>query len=283
MGDVGGDFRVQALPFHSQVSAPAPDNMCSPPNITAPPTSPMARSDEGLAFDPQSNRLVMYGGSNFDAYHTWIADTWSYDGTDWIEQDFHAPSPRLWPMAARSPDAGAVIFGGQDVYGQPLGDTWTWNGAWERDSAGDDATPAPRWAGAMAYDGAIRKTLLFGGVGEGGYRSDTWLWSPESGWQHDDSAGPVGRSLLSLAYDPVDRQVVLFGGCCSFQGPGWGDTWTWDGSEWTEQDPSVSPPERFGGAMAFDPTIGKIVQFGGVSGLNSPTYLNDTWTWDGSE
>jgi hypothetical protein len=70
---------------------------------------------------------------------------------------------------------------------------------------------------------------------------------------------------------------VLFGGANGF-----GDTWTWDGASWL-QVASTGPPARYGHAMAYDSAHGKTVLFGGNAGTaGNPTYLGDTWTWDGA-
>ena len=53
-----------------------------------------------------------------------------------------------------------------------------------------------------------------------------------------------------MAYDAATADVVLFGG---FDNQGYlGDTWTWDGSAWTEQVPATSQAARSGAAMAHD-------------------------------
>ena len=56
-----------------------------------------------------------------------------------------------------------------------------------------------------------------------------------------------------------------------------GDTWTWNGTTWTQQYPTTSPPARDGASMAYDPGTGQLVLFGGddASGGN----LNDTWVY----
>jgi hypothetical protein len=48
---------------------------------------------------------------------------------------------------------------------------------------------------------------------------------------------------------------------------------------WVRVLPATSPSARAAHAMAYDPVSGKIVLFGGFSGA---TYLNDTWTFDGT-
>jgi len=66
-----------------------------------------------------------------------------------------------------------------------------------------------------------------------------------------------------------EDQVVLFGGY------GLGDTWTWDGSNWTNATPATSPPPRFNPSLADDPVLHQVLLFGGSG-------FNDTWTWNGS-
>ena len=59
------------------------------------------------------------------------------------------------------------------------------------------------------------------------------------------------------------------------------DTWTWDGSNWTQQFPSVSPPgRRFDTqGMTYDAATHTVVFFGGIESDDS--VLGDTWTWNG--
>src|SRR5262249_34735761 len=70
---------------------------------------------------------------------------------------------------------------------------------------------------------------------------------------------------------------VLFGGVDEKQGV-LDDTWIWDGISWTRKIPLISPPARFGHAMAYDSARGLVVLFGGNSAIEM---LNDTWVWDG--
>jgi hypothetical protein len=67
---------------------------------------------------------------------------------------------------------------------------------------------------------------------------------------------------------------VLVGGS-DLTGKG-NDTWEWDGNNWIEQHPIVSPPARAQHALAYDSAHRSVVLFGGL-GINS--YLNDTWEY----
>jgi hypothetical protein len=73
--------------------------------------------------------------------------------------------------------------------------------------------------------------------------------------------------------------VLLFGG----RGAGGqllGDTWTFNGSTWTQPPQRRSPPARTGALAAWDPAVGAVVLFGGTGAAG--TRLDDTWTWNGS-
>ena len=73
--------------------------------------------------------------------------------------------------------------------------------------------------------------------------------------------------------------MVLFGGINSsvvFLA----DTWTYDGTTWSQQSPATSPPAREDASMADDPATGQIMLFGGFVG--STNYLADTWAYDGT-
>ncbi len=74
---------------------------------------------------------------------------------------------------------------------------------------------------------------------------------------------------------------MLFGGQSEgLGGPPLGDTWTWDGSAWTEHTTSPSPPARFDHALAFDPRRRELVLAGGRS--NPVARFDDVWRWNGS-
>ena len=80
-----------------------------------------------------------------------------------------------------------------------------------------------------------------------------------------------------MAYDPATSQLVLFGGGGQDGLPG--DTWTWDGTTWTQLAPAASPPPRQFEVMAYDPATSQLVLFGGSGRGGS---LGDTWIWDGT-
>jgi hypothetical protein len=183
-----------------------------------------------------------------------------------------------------------ALFGGADDSG-PLGDTFTWDGA--RWTAHPEATPPGRITRPIM--GTVKNRLyLFGGLGPGGPRVDAWSWDGMNWSQvflpngNDPTKYPTARydatSGMAMALDStgnVSMQLVLFGGHGFVDPQGGdiadlGDTWAFDGTQWTKQPTPVSPPPRSGAAAAG--LNGNLVVFGGTSNGN---LLSDTWIWNG--
>ena len=89
------------------------------------------------------------------------------------------------------------------------------------------------------------------------------------------SACPSISTCIQSACAP--GEIVLFGGAGSMN-DALGDTWTFDGSSWTQRAIDTGPPDRAGHAMAS--LIGTVMLFGGVGSTNDT--LGDTWTFDGA-
>ena len=80
-----------------------------------------------------------------------------------------------------------------------------------------------------------------------------------------------------MAYDETQGQVVLFGGLNAI-GNVLGDTWVWNGTDWTSELQEDPPDVRFGAGMAFDEAEGQMVMFGGLDSDDIPSaVINDTW------
>src|SRR5436305_5520500 len=51
---------------------------------------------------------------------------------------------------------------------------------------------------------------------------------------------------------------------------------------WTQQFPAASPTASYGSGMAYDALHQQVVLFGGETGGNDATGVNETWVWDGT-
>lgn len=111
------------------------------------------------------------------------------------------------------------------------------------------------------------------------------LWSAplgaqENNWTLKAPANiPPARAGHAMAYDRGRGEVVLFGGFGYDRFPTQmillGDTWVWNGTNWTQRNPVHSPPARVWSAMAYDAARGEVVLFGGIGDQH------DTWVWNG--
>jgi hypothetical protein len=97
---------------------------------------------------------------------------------------------------------------------------------------------------------------------------------------------PSARDDAAMAYDPASGDVILYGGLLlSNQGPAaLAGTWSWNGAQWTELQPAVSPPPLAGALLGYDPSTQRLVLTGGdTSHAGGPLIgSDDSWTWDGS-
>lgn len=157
--------------------------------------------------------------------------------------------------------------------------TWAWdeaNGWVDLKISG----PPTRVRGAMVWDQSRHRMLLFGGSGSSMLLDDTWELTPAGWTQRFPTHHPSARWAHAMAYDERRQRPVLYGG---LQGDGFGieydDTWEWDGNDWVLMNPVTSPGPRDAHGMAYDPTLGEVVLFGGWNALSG---LNDTWSWDGT-
>jgi hypothetical protein len=99
--------------------------------------------------------------------------------------------------------------------------------------------------------------------------------------QLSPATSPPARTAAAMAYDPATGDTVLFGGVQVTSGPEvlLGDTWTWDGSTWSQVFPSASPPALYSASFAYDDATNDLVLFGGISANGD---LSETWIWNGT-
>ncbi len=270
-------------------------------------TSAPDLQNTALAFDPNSNRLLAFGGYDTGYFETDAMFAW--DGATWSQLSPSArPSPRVdHAMALDHARARVVLFGGR-LQNSALGDTWEWDGVTWTQRAPATA-PAARSA-SMAWDAARQRVVLLGGVGQSGNPlADTWEWDGvnwsasgnlPAGWGGlacSDAATVVigntrgelwrragtGWNVLhasprpqvysaGLAWDDARAEAV----CVEGYGNG---TWTWNGG-W-QQRSTTGPSGRVGNAIA--PRGNDVVLFGGLDSRYAPIYgfYDETWTWNG--
>jgi hypothetical protein len=83
-----------------------------------------------------------------------------------------------------------------------------------------------------------------------------------------------------MEYDSALGGIILVGGETSGSASTayLHDTWKWDGSTWTELQPTTSPDGRQLFGLAYDTIRQQLVLFGG-GGSNTSVFDSDTWTF----
>ncbi len=272
-------------------------------DVTSTPRPP-ARQGAVSGFLASRQEVVLFGGGTGDARNsggTFFGDTWSFDGTRWVQLTPTDPEGDGDPEGRRysgyaTTARGLEMFAGTTLPGIGSCDgvvggchgIWRFDGTSWADLIPDEANdgnPANRRESAMAYDSARRRAVMFGGrngdganscVPEGGGNGNcafTWEWinnhwTKVAGIITGPNPTPAARFGHAMAYDSVRNVVVLFGGSggtnCDGSGTtDCGGTWTWNGAVWTKQAPTTNPTARSSHHMAFDAQRGVVVMFGG--------------------
>ena len=235
-------------------------------NQLHPATSPPPRRNAAMAFDPQTNQLILYGGSGTN--NTDLSDTWAWNGTTWQElHPEHSPDHRSGSLMGYDAHTNQLVLYGGFNDSFPLGDTWTWNGTDWKDA---HATNPRDNSGEMVYDAANKELVLFGAVGE---VINTWNGSDSV--EHHPEGHPYGRTNGTMSYDPEIGQVVLVTGGNSDH-PFQDDTWTWTGTTWNRLPTTTDPPPRWHAVMDYDASTNQLVLFSGFD--KDYKDLTDTWT-----
>lgn len=166
-----------------------------------------------MAYHDSTARIVLFGGvTDFLAQAT-IADTWEWDGIDWVQRSpAHLPFARSHHTLVAF-DAPAVVFlhGGRNIGGD-LADTWSWNGAdWQEELPSGVARSRSAHA-AFAFRGPLRTSMVI-------YESAVGTTTPQtqeltSGALYEtyrqSCAGSCGTPTLSAVTMPrVGQNFVL--------------------------------------------------------------------------
>jgi len=288
-------------------------------NETRPAGLPSPRSSPAMAYDAARPESLLFGGEG-------SSDMWAWNGHRWAQlHPVHSPGPRAWAEMAYDPRHRQVVLFGGSARGSRLNDTWLWNGRdWTR--ATPAFTPAPTIEEGITFFSGTGTVLMFSGDDIGpnhlySWDGADWTDLPFTGgpprsafqggfsvdpkrrvvvlladdinkttlqhwefdgrvWTHRDVATPPVRALVQTADDERTHTIVMFGGV------GHNDTWTWDGTRWTQRHPLHSPSMRSSTGpmpgMAYDAARGRVVVFGGID-VRTNRPLNDTWTWNGED
>ncbi len=252
--------------------------------IVTDPTTPLPRSLFSFRADPIRRTIWMFGGVGDDAAA--LSDLWRYQNGQWLRVDAeNAPVACALSGSAFDTDRAKLVIYCLDST------VYEWDGsAWTKFADLKTKPDARRFAN-VAYDRALKKTVLFGGYDDVNYRDDTWLWDGAQ-WTEVKKNRATYRSHAATWFDPVLNKTVIYGGIGrrSLEGrlERYSDMWTFDGTGWTELKSVTTPAQRYGAQVVVDSRNNRTLLFGGLvvaetGGVTqNQVYANDLWEWNGS-
>jgi hypothetical protein len=240
--------------------------------------SPSARASAEMAYDPRHQQLVLFGGYGTLGFD--LADTWLWNGDDWTQATpaFTPTHTQEEGMTYFAGTGTVLMFSGGNNVASNTAHVYSWDGADWTDLSFTGGPPSSAFQGGFSVD-PKRQVVVFLADDSNDPTLQHWEFDGRT-WTHRAVATPPVRSLVQTATDQRTGTIVMFGGI------GVNDTWTWDGTRWTQRHPLRSPSARSSTGpmpgLAYDAALGEVVVFGGIDfATNVP--LNDTWTWNGRD
>lgn len=191
-----------------------------------PDISPTSRCGQGMGYDEESDRVIMFGGFGCKGVNDPVfSDTWAYDynTNSWTEMEpQNDPSERMYfAMTYDQHNDKVLLWGGRKL--EPIVDNkiWTYDfndDSWESHLV-NNGPPKPLAYPSMTYRDKTKDILIFGGgdlespfVGK--TTNTLWLYNlRKNKWKKIvTEISPPNLANQSLAYDKINNRVILFGG-----------------------------------------------------------------------
>ncbi|MCI4326969.1 MAG: PKD domain-containing protein [Thermoplasmata archaeon] len=256
-----------------------------------PPGIPGNRTFAALAYDPDLNGTLMFGGFNQTRFGP-DGDTWLFANGTWTNLTANltsSPSPRWASLMTWDPwDHEMVLFGGRTSY-TTLGDTWVFtSGAWSLLTPTSSPSPRQSQFSVFSADPTLGAVYLDGGscYACGTIDNDSWTFLGGT-WQNDTGTVGGGPAVLDYGtWDPSTNDILGYSSTAT-NCTGTSSTVAFNGSAWTTLNTTSAPgPVPQGGGLVYDALDSEVVLFGGgydVAGIcaflnNTWSYANGTWT-----
>ena len=224
--DVKSRKLIMYLPYIDPIETWAYDIETGVWENRRPATEPPPRWGSMMVYDPKADRILLYGGTDWNDGSTVLGDLWAYDYEANTWSALHppvSPPPHHFPVLEYVPTIDRVmLFGGyQQGFSTLFNDTWAYDYRHNRWTNLHPANPpAPRAYHYMAYDPTTNRIVLFGGVMDESAWPDspeltndeTWIYSvARNSWhQMFPKHAPSPRAWHVMSH--TDGPVMLFGG-----------------------------------------------------------------------
>jgi hypothetical protein len=203
--------------------------------------APSPRANASLEYDPNSRKLVLFGGSGESGL---LSDTWTWNGDDWAEVTNQAVTPPVGARLGLVGKPGEIVSLGSCAIGARARFPLTLlNEAWNLGPSmptqlitlcGSTVVSNPETGEALIFGGGAS---FPDGVNSGPTSERTggfYSWNGTAMSDNSSSVGPAPRTLSAGTYDRARHVTLFFGGDAGAAGHVLGDTWIWDGKSWHE-------------------------------------------------
>ncbi len=228
----------------------------------APTPGPTPRYLHAMTYDEGLGQVLLFGGIGGDA------TPFSFNGVAWSPYVTGPPADSEGALAYDEHQGFSVYLGGANSIG-----TWELSPeTWLHPMPA--ASPPARLQAAMTYDTTLGQTFLFGGTDANASMvlDDQWKWDGIDWTPVTTLHTPAPRYAAGFAHDPDRKLSVLFGGS-SFAGAlPLGDTWAFDGADWSPVGAAGPPPWLVNG-LVYDTDRHRLV----LSLYDSVTIAMATW------
>lgn len=258
-------------------------------------TPPAPRVQPALAYDPASDRVVLFGGGYSLPNETWQLTlsgppAWSLIAAT-TPPEVRMNHQLLYDSALQR----VLMAGGKDGGGNGTKvDVWALEllpSSWQQVTH-----IAPfRHEHTAIYDSQRGRIVVFGGMTSQQARNDTWALTPgpEPKWAQIETQGPLppARMNHSAIYDPARDRMIVFGGYDGYSGGYRSDVWvlTFGGTPtWSQLALPGGPSARSWHTAVYDADGDRMWVLGGerrvgvMCGTDYPenvtVYPGDAWT-----
>jgi hypothetical protein len=237
------------------------------------PAGPNVRRIPAVAYNPDIDRTVLFGGSGGPFPYT-LGDTW--------EHDDKYPAVFEQPESTHSPQGGTAVLSLVPVDATAF--AWRRNGVPLLDSFKYSGVNTPilnihNFTQSGVHPGTY-DCVVANDCGQVISRPVTAAFSAcHPTWSLDLNTEWIPRAGHAQAYNAQANQTIFHGGRTS-NNTTLGDAWTFNGSTW---NPVFTPPAlapRFNHVMATHQASGSTILHGGRDSNN--TVFNDVWLWSGA-
>ena len=236
-----------------------------------------------VAYDPVSQRAVLFGGHTTCNESAATNQTWEWDGTSWtkVAPTGQIPSARgSIAMAFDRAHSEAIIHGGWAPPGTQLPGTFAYNLSTHSWASRGTNLASLEWY-ALGYDTDANQVRMFGGSDGFNFSRDVRSWVATSqSWQGLTPTGPSARARHGWTFDQEHHRFVMFGGVISWGSSNLADTWEYDPAATTWQQTATTGARPQGCDMppplVYDPNRKLVVMYCSQNG-------GETWEYDAGQ